>query len=155
MSSSGAPSPSPCSICSFSAPSLRKLKTHLLLKHRDQHLCLFCVGRKGWSDAFASQAQYNEHYAAAHGGLIEARENKRREEADRRREERQEWKRRAGEARSNGQPIPKRPVRKETCKFCIGSGGEEDGGNGQAAVFAHPIDFERHLMSAHGHDYCR
>ena len=45
----------PCSICAFVAPNLRKLKTHLLLKHPELHLCLFCVGAKGWSDSFASQ----------------------------------------------------------------------------------------------------
>jgi hypothetical protein len=26
------------------------------------HLCLFCVEKKGWSDDFASNASYNEHY---------------------------------------------------------------------------------------------
>ncbi len=49
-----------CIVCGHHAPDVRKLKTHLLLKHPNIHLCLFCVEKKGWSDDFASQAQYNQ-----------------------------------------------------------------------------------------------
>ena len=51
-----------CLLCSFEAPTIQKLKTHLLLKHPKSNFCLFCVGKKGWSDDFASPSQYDEHY---------------------------------------------------------------------------------------------
>ena len=51
-----------CLLCSFEAPTIQKLKTHLLLKHPKSNFCLFCVGKKGWSDDFASSSQYDEHY---------------------------------------------------------------------------------------------
>ncbi len=46
--------------CGHRSSSLRSLKTHLLLKHPSLNVCLFCVEKKGWSDEFASQAQYNK-----------------------------------------------------------------------------------------------
>ena len=51
-----------CLLCDFSAPTAQKLKSHLLLKHPKSNFCLFCVGKKGWSDDFASPSQYDEHY---------------------------------------------------------------------------------------------
>jgi hypothetical protein len=51
--STSAPATS-CPICTFEAISMKKLKTHLLLKHPKLNLCLFCVEKKGWSDTFAS-----------------------------------------------------------------------------------------------------
>ena len=53
------PSVFPCPVCGSSDhQSVRHLKTHLLLKHPNVDLCLFCVEKKGWSDTFASQSQY-------------------------------------------------------------------------------------------------
>ena len=37
---------SPCFICDEQPTDLRKLKTHLLLKHSKMNLCLFCVENK-------------------------------------------------------------------------------------------------------------
>ena len=51
-----------CLLCAYSAPTAQKLKSHLLLKHPKSNFCLFCVGKKGWSDDFASPSQYDEHY---------------------------------------------------------------------------------------------
>ena len=35
------------------------------------NLCLFCVEKKGWSDTFATQSSYNQHYKENHEGIIE------------------------------------------------------------------------------------
>ena len=60
-----------CPICSVEQKGIRPLKTHLLLKHPKVNLCLFCVEKKGWSDTFATQSSYNQHYKENHEGIIE------------------------------------------------------------------------------------
>ena len=57
--------------------SLKDLKKHILLAHPKQHICLFCVEAKGWSDEFPSQSSYNEHYNITHPELIQKKETKR------------------------------------------------------------------------------
>ena len=56
---------------------MKKLKFHIVLKHSELHLCLFCVEKKGWSDEFTSQETYNTHYESRHKGVIQAREQER------------------------------------------------------------------------------
>ena len=51
-----------CPVCSYDEVNIKKLKTHILLKHPKVNLCLFCIEKKGWSDTFATQSSYNEHY---------------------------------------------------------------------------------------------
>ena len=69
-----------CTVCDFEADTVKKLKTHLLLKHPKMNLCLFCIDKKGWSDNFASPAQYQEHYNSLHKGTIGKHQERRREE---------------------------------------------------------------------------
>ena len=51
-----------CPVCSHDEVNIKKLKTHILLKHPKVNLCLFCIEKKGWSDTFATQSSYNQHY---------------------------------------------------------------------------------------------
>ena len=43
-------------------------------------------------------------------------------------------------------PAPKRPLKKDFCKYCDST---------TPVVFDKPLHYQRHLMSAHNHDYCK
>ena len=135
--------PTDCSVCGFSAPDLRKLKSHLLLKHPKLNLCLFCVEKKGWSDTFASQASYKSHYESAHSGATAKRDEMRREELRRKRK----WRQKRAEARKRGDAkLPKRPRPINVCFLCPDKAKPE---------FEDPADFDRHQISVHNFDYCK
>ena len=139
----------PCFVCDDKLSDVKKLKTHLLLKHPKMNLCLFCVENKviylvfnvisykiigyyeiynvntylklrkllfyfcqGWSDNFASQSSYNEHYWAKHKGVIENKANKQQELRNERKKERQKWRKEKEAAKELGLPLPKKPRKK-------------------------------------------
>ena len=41
-----------CFLCGETASDIKKLKFHLLLKHSNSNICLFCIEKKGWSSEF-------------------------------------------------------------------------------------------------------
>ena len=45
-----------CFLCGENASDLKKLKFHLLLKHSNSNICLFCIEKKGWSSEFPRNA---------------------------------------------------------------------------------------------------
>merc|ERR1712020_528344 len=94
-----------CPICAHDAVNMKKLKTHILLKHPKQNLCLFCIEKKGWSDTFASQSSYNQHYKTNHEGIIERKKKIKEEDKLWKKQERA----RVNEiAEKLGKPPPKR-----------------------------------------------
>lgn len=130
-----------CPICSHEAINVKKLKTHILLKHPKMNLCLFCIEKKGWSDNFVSQASYNQHYKDSHEGIIDKKEKIK--EADKL------WKKqeraRVNElAEKMGKPPPKRLRKRFLCSLCD-----------PRIEFESSDIFERHLIADHGYDYCQ
>ncbi len=129
-----------CPICGFEAVNVKKLKTHLLLKHPELNLCLFCVDKKGWSDTFASQKSYNQHYKDCHEGVIEKKEQEKAED--------RLWKKRERErvnefAEKMGRPPPKRLRKRLLCTLC------------QPRIEFDLSDYyERHLIVEHKFEYC-
>ena len=146
MSSSSSTSSvgSPCFVCDEIPPDIKKLKTHLLLKHSKMNLCLFCVENKGWSDNFASQSSYNTHYWEKHEGVIEAKEKRKQEIRDTRRKEREQWREERKSAVELGISLPKKPCRKLLCLYCPRGKPEFE-----------ESEYDRHLIAVHGHDYCK
>ena len=71
----GQQTPTTCAICNFEAVNIKKLKTHILLKHPKVNLCLVCVEKIGWSDTFASESSYHRHYTENHRRIIKKKEN--------------------------------------------------------------------------------
>lgn len=67
---------------------------------------------QGWSDNFASQSSYNEHYWDQHKGVIENKANKQQELRNQRKKERQKWRRDKEIAKELGLPLPKKPRKK-------------------------------------------
>ena len=78
-----------------------------LIKTQNTFLCC-----KGWSDNFASQSSYNEHYWAKHKGAIENKANKQQELRNERKKERQKWRKERETAKELGLPVPKKPRKK-------------------------------------------
>lgn len=107
------------------------------------HLCLFCVEKKGWSDSFASQAQYNKHYGESHEGRIPAAAAGPAAGAA---ADKRKWNAERAAALARGEEPPKRPPTKQArqpiCRLC-------------ARTFPHAPDLNRHLIAAHGYDYCK
>merc|ERR1712038_2223814 len=110
----------PCFVCGQTLGNRVKLKSHLLIKHSNLHVCLFCVDRKGWSDTFATQSSYNEHFRSRHqrDQPILGKERKRQEVKRQRVEELKEYERARMEAIKNGTKLPKRPSRRLYCTDC-------------------------------------
>ena len=67
---------------------------------------------QGWSDNFASQSSYNEHYWAKHKGVIENKVNKQQELRNERKKERQKWRKEKEVAKELGLQSPKKPRKK-------------------------------------------
>lgn len=135
-----------CPICGFEAVNIQKLKTHLLLKHKELHLCLFCVEKKGWSDTFASQASYNQHYWELHQGAIQQRQQSRNEDKNRRLEWRKNERQRQTEAALlRGKPPPKRLKKRLICTMC----------KPNPLYFEMHEKYERHLIAEHRFEYCK
>ena len=130
-----------CPVCSHDAINMKKLKTHILLKHPKQNLCLFCIEKKGWSDTFASQSSYNQHYKTNHEGIIERKEKIKEEDKLWKKQERA----RVNEiAEKLGKPPPKRLRKRLICNLCS-----------PRVEFDTPDTFERHLIAEHDFDYCQ
>lgn len=129
-----------CPICSQDAGNIKKLKTHILLKHPKQNLCLFCIEKKGWSDTFASQSSYNQHYKDYHEGIIEKKEKIREEDKQWKKQERA---RVNAIAQSLGQPPPKRLRKRLLCTHCD-----------PRIEFEAAEAFDRHFIAEHNYDYC-
>ena len=130
-----------CPVCSFDAGNIKKLKTHILLKHPKVNLCLFCVEKKGWSDTFATQSSYNQHYKENHEGIIENKEKIRQEDKQWKRDERT----RINElAKKLGKPPPKRLRKRYLCSICE-----------PRKEFESPDSYESHMISDHDYDYCQ
>ena len=129
-----------CPVCSDEAVNIRKLKTHILLKHPKINLCLFCIEKKGWSDTFATTSSYNNHYAAFHDKILQKKEEIR--EVDKL------WKKQE-RARVNkiaeklGKPPPKRLRKRLMCQICK-----------PRIEFDSPDAHQRHLLVDHDYDYC-
>ena len=133
-----------CFICNLATENRTKLKTHLLLRHSELNLCLFCVEAKGWSDTFASHSSYNDHYWEQHQGATGSRERKKKEVRQERQKEREEYLKRRQEAILNGEPLPKRKNRRLICTECKPN-----------LDFNLGTDYDRHLIAVHGYDYCK
>ena len=137
---SSAPSAT-CPACSHDAVNMKKLKTHILLKHPKLNICLFCIEKKGWSDTFASQSSYNQHYKDNHEGIIERKEKIKEEDKQWKKEERK----RVNEiAEKLGKPPPKRLRKRLICNQCS-----------PRVEFECSDTFERHLIAEHDFDYCQ
>jgi len=65
-----------CQVCGDMPGNLKKLKTHLLLKHSKLHLCMFCIEMFGSSKEFDNSSKYNEHYSSHHKGIMEQKKVK-------------------------------------------------------------------------------
>ena len=95
-------------------------------------MCLFCVEKKGWSDNFASQGQYNQHYREYHEGTIAGRPLN------------------SGKKRTNedGEKIKPSPTKSRknlnVCFLCT-----------EKPAFENSVQFERHKISVHNYDYCK
>ena len=68
--------------------------------------------KQGWSDNFASQSSYNEHYWAKHGGMIDNKTKRRQEIRAQRKQDQEKWRKEKQEAINLGVPLPKKPRRK-------------------------------------------
>ena len=105
------------------------------------NLCLFCVEKKGWSDTFATQSSYNQHYKENHEGIIENKEKIRQEDKQWKRDERT----RINElAKKLGKPPPKRLRKRYLCSICE-----------PRKEFESPDSYESHMISDHDYDYCQ
>ena len=51
-----------CFLCGETASDIKKLKFHLLLKHSNSNICLFCIEKKGWSSEFPRNAFNSFHF---------------------------------------------------------------------------------------------
>ena len=51
-----------CFLCGETASDIKKLKFHLLLKHSNSNICLFCIEKKGWSSEFPRNAFNSSHF---------------------------------------------------------------------------------------------
>ncbi|TRY68420.1 hypothetical protein TCAL_02502 [Tigriopus californicus] len=136
----------PCWLCSHQAPNLKKLKTHLLLKHgQHHHLCLFCVDKKGWSDSFASNAQYNQHYEARHRGLIADPRAWQAQDRERKSRIKARFREQVRQAQAQGRPMPRRErLGRDHCLLCPNK-----------PAFVTDLAFHQHLIAAHHYDYCK
>ena len=104
-----------CPICDHEAVNIRKLKTHILLKHPKINICLFCIEKKGWSDTFASQSSYNQHYSESHDNILDKKEKIREQDKLWKKQERA---RVNALAEKLGKPPPKRLKKRHICHLC-------------------------------------